>query len=138
MQLFELAWKTAYVESQIDFKLRDQFAYATQSVSANIAEGYGRRSVNEYIQFLYVSLGSLAETLTRAIGLQRTCQIPQTRFEEFNQLHYEVENRLFRLIEKLKKSARSETGRPASPRMQLTANHYSRTPPLQLRITPPL
>ncbi len=102
MQLSELAWKTAYVESQIDFKLRAQFADAAQSVSTNIAEGYGRRSVNEYIQFLYVSLGSLAETLTRrAIGLQRTCQIPQTRFEEFNQLHYEVENRLFRLIEKV-------------------------------------
>ncbi len=101
LQLFELAWKLTYVENQIDFKLRAQFADAAQSVSANIAEGYGRRSVKEYIQFLYVALGSLAETLTRAVGLQRTGQISDTRFAELNELHYEVENRLLRLIEKL-------------------------------------
>ena len=101
MDLFELAWRTSYVESNIDFKLRSQFVNAAQSVSANLAEGYGRRSVNEYIQFLYIPLGSLAETLTRAIGLQRATQLSEGRFEEINRLHYEVENRLLRLVEKL-------------------------------------
>ena len=101
MDLFELAWRTSYVESDIDFKLRSQFVNAAQSVSANIAEGYGRRSVNEYIQFLYIALGSLAETLTRAIGLQHTTQLFEGRFEEINRLHCEVENRLLRLVEKL-------------------------------------
>ena len=101
MDLFELAWRTSYVESDIDFKLRSQFVNAAQSVSANIAEGYGRRSVNEYIQFLYIALGSLAETLTRAIGLQHTTQLFEGRFEEINRLHYEVEKRLLRLVEKL-------------------------------------
>jgi len=70
-------------------------------VSANIAEGYGRPSINEYLQFLYVGLGSLGETLTRAIGLNRTKQIDDDAMESFDQLHYEVENRLSRLIEKL-------------------------------------
>jgi four helix bundle protein len=101
MDLFELAWKLAYVEASIDFKLRSQFVDAAQSVSANIAEGYGRRSINEYIQFLYTAAGSLAESLTRAIGLRQIQQIPNNRFEDFNQLHYEVENRLLRLTEKL-------------------------------------
>jgi four helix bundle protein len=101
IDLFELAWNIVYVEASIDFKLRSQFADAVQSVSANIAEGYGRRSINEYIQFLYTGLGSMAEALTRAIGLQRTRQIADNRFADFNQLHYEVENRLSRLIEKL-------------------------------------
>src|ERR1700731_3643965 len=101
MDLFELAWKLAYVEASIDFKLRSQFVDAAQSVSANIAEGYGRRSINEYIQFLYTAAGSLAEALTRAIGLRQAQQIPNNRFEDFNRLHYEVENRLLRLIEKL-------------------------------------
>ncbi len=101
MDLFELAWRTSYVQSNIDFKLRSQFVNATQSVAANIAEGYGQRSVNEYIQFLYIALGPLAETLTRAIGLQRTTQLSEGRFEEINRLHYEVENRLLRLVEKL-------------------------------------
>jgi hypothetical protein len=49
MELFELAWKIAYVEARIDFKLRAQFADAAQSIAANISEGYGRRSVKEYI-----------------------------------------------------------------------------------------
>src|SRR5439155_9476711 len=69
MDLFELVFRLA---SQVsDFKLKSQFMDAAQSVSANVAEGYGRRTLPEYIQFLYTSKGSLAETLTRAAGLWR-------------------------------------------------------------------
>ena len=101
IQLFELAWKIPFIESKIDFKLRSQFADATQSISSNIVEGNGRRSINEYIQFLYTALGSAAEALSGAIGLQRTKQISDARFNDFNLLHYEVKNRLLRLVEKL-------------------------------------
>ena len=99
--LFDLVWNIAFREAKIDLKLRSQWVDAAQSVSANIAEGYGRRSVNEYIQFLYYALGSLAETMTRAVGLKQTQQISSERFQHFDVLHYEVENRLLRLIEKL-------------------------------------
>jgi four helix bundle protein len=95
MQLFELIWKIAFVEANIDFKLRSPLADAAQSISANISEGYGRRSVSEYLQFLYYALGSMAET--RAIGLKQTQQISHERFQDFDVLHYEVENRLLRL-----------------------------------------
>jgi len=101
MELFELAWEIAYKEAKVDFKLRSQFADAVQSVPSNIAEGYGRRSVNEYIQHLYISLGSMGEALTRALGLNRVEQINDDRIRQFDLLHYEVENRLLRLIEKL-------------------------------------
>ena len=57
--------------------------------------------MKEYIQFLYVALGSAAETMTRAIGLNQVQQVSDERFREFDLLHYEVENRLLRLIEKL-------------------------------------
>jgi len=106
--LFDLVWKLTYVESRIDFKLRAQIADAAQSISANIAEGYGRRSVKEYIQFLYVALGSTAETMTRAMGLHRTEQLSDQRLREFDLLHYEVENRLLRLIEKLEQKRDDE------------------------------
>src|SRR5689334_11813557 len=76
MDLFELAWKLSFVEASVDFKLRSQFVDAAQSVSANISEGYGRRSINEYIQFLYTAMGSLAETMTRGIGLRQVQLIP--------------------------------------------------------------
>lgn len=103
MELFQLIWKTVYEDCQIDFKLRAQVADAAQSVSANIAEGYGRRSIKEYLQFLYIALASLAETLTRTIGLHMTKQIPDERFKQIDDLHFEVENRLLRLIESLEK-----------------------------------
>src|SRR5438552_14880543 len=101
IQLFELIWKIAFIEAKIDFRLRSQLADAAQSISANISEGYGRRSINEYIQFLYYALGSLAETMTRAIGLSQTRQITEARFHDVDVLHYEVENRLLHMLDKL-------------------------------------
>ena len=108
MELFELVWRMTYVEAQIDFKLRAQVADAAQSISANIAEGYGRRSVKEYLKFLYIALGSAAETMTRALGLNLVHQLSDERLREFDVLHYEVENRLLRLIEKLEQNRDDE------------------------------
>ena len=135
MELFQLAWKMAFVEAKIDSKLRSQFVDAAQSVAANISEGYGRRSVIEYIQFLYFSLGSAAEALTRAIGLDQTNQLPENRFEEFNLLHYEVENRLLRLIDKLEQKRDDEDW---IARISEDASEYAApiTPILHHSITP--
>lgn len=135
MQLFELVWNIAFTEAKIDFKLRSQLADAAQSVSANISEGYGRRSVKEYIQFLYVGLGSMAETMTRAIGLKQTKQISDERFLELDLLHYEVENRLLRLIEKLEQKRDDEDW---IARIAEDPEEYAITPSLQHSITPPL
>jgi four helix bundle protein len=135
MSLFELVWKVTYVESKIDFKLRSQLADAAQSISANISEGYGRRSLNEYIQFLYYALGSMAETMTRAIGLKQTRQIPDARFHDVDLLHYEVENRLPRLIEKLEQKRDDEDW---VARIAEDPEEYIITPSLQHSITPSL
>jgi four helix bundle protein len=137
MDLFELAWKIAFVEAKIDFKLRSQFVDAVQSVAANISEGYGRRSVKEYIQFLYIALGSAGEAMTRALGLKLTGQISATRFDEFNTLHYEVENRLLRLIEKLEQKRDNDdwVTRISEDRDEYAANP-SITPSLHHSITP--
>ena len=133
MELFELVWKIAYQEAKIDFKLRAQDA--AQSVSSNIAEGYGRRSINEYIQFLYYALGSLAETMTRSLGLNQTKQLSDARMREFDLLHYEVENRLLRLIEKLEQ--KREDGDWIA-RIAEDPEEYAITPSLHHSITPPL
>ena len=132
MQLFELAFRMVFIESKIDFKLRSQIADAAQSISANISEGYGRRSVGEYIQFLYYALGSLAETMTRAIGLKQTNQISAARFDL---LHYEVENRLLRLIEKLEHKRDDEDW---IARIAEDSEEYIITPPLHHSTTPSL
>src|SRR5215472_9927264 len=134
-QLFELVFRMVFMESKIDFKLRSQIADASQSISANISEGYGRRSVGEYIQFLYYALGSLAETMTRAIGLKQTSQISAARFHDFDLLHYEVENRLLRLIEKLEHKRDDEDW---IARIAEDSEEYIITPPLHHSTTPSL
>jgi four helix bundle protein len=133
MELFELVWKIVFTEAKIDFKLRSQIADAAQSVSANISEGYGRRSLNEYVQFLYYALGSMAETMTRAIGLGQTKQIPDSGFSDFDLLHYEVENRLLRLIEKLEQ--RKDDGDWIA-RIAEDPEEYGTAPLLHHSITP--
>ena len=132
-QLFELVFRMVFMESKIDFKLRSQIADAAQSISANISEGYGRGSVGEYIQFLYYALGSLAETMTRAIGLKQTNQISARRFQDFDLLHYEVENRLLRLIEKLEHKRDDEDW---IARIAEDPEEYLITPPLHHSTTP--
>ena len=133
IQLFQLVWKIAFIEAKIDFKLRSQLADAAQSISANISEGYGRRSINEYVQFLYYALGSLAETMTRAIGLKQTEQMSAARFHEFDLLHYEVENRLLRLIDKLEQKREDEDW---IARIAEDPEEYITTPSLQYSTTP--
>lgn len=44
-----------------DFSLRDQMRRAVVSIISNIAEGFERGSNKEFIQFLYVTKGSLGE-----------------------------------------------------------------------------
>src|SRR5438552_17654946 len=63
MDLFKLVFRLAGKVS--DFKLKSQFMDAAQSVPANVAEGYGRRTLPEYIQFLHTAKGPLAEDFTR-------------------------------------------------------------------------
>jgi four helix bundle protein len=47
------------------YGLSAQIRRAAISIPSNIAEGSGRRSLKEYIQFLYVSLGSVTELETQ-------------------------------------------------------------------------
>ena len=46
------------------FRLVEQLESAVTSIPMNIAEGKGRNSKKEFLQFLYISRGSIYETLT--------------------------------------------------------------------------
>ncbi|MDD5195932.1 MAG: four helix bundle protein [Candidatus Omnitrophica bacterium] len=47
------------------YGLINQMRRAAVSIPSNIAEGKTRQSINEYIQFLYIALGSVAELETQ-------------------------------------------------------------------------
>ncbi len=49
------------------FGLTNQIRRAAVSVPANIAEGWGRNSTKNYIQFIRISIGSLYEIETQLI-----------------------------------------------------------------------
>ncbi|MGK7958700.1 MAG: four helix bundle protein [Crocosphaera sp.] len=49
------------------YGLTSQIRRASVSVPSNIAEGYGRKTQNEYIHFLHIALGSLRELDTQLI-----------------------------------------------------------------------
>ena len=98
IQLLGVIGNTLSQEARVDFKLRSQILDSAQSVSSNIAEGYCRRSVKEYIQFLYIGLASMGETMTRLIGLKTLHQITSQQFERIDALHYEIENKLLKLV----------------------------------------
>jgi len=64
---FAVAVIDAVEESSTDrrhYRLHEQIEASCTSVAMNIAEGKGRFSRKEFVQFLYISRGSLYETMT--------------------------------------------------------------------------
>ena len=74
---------------------------AVDSVHRNIAEGYCRRSLNEYLQFLNVAQASLGESVSGAHVYRRADQITEIEFEHWDILAFKLENGIKKLIESL-------------------------------------
>ena len=74
---------------------------SVDSVHRNIAEGYCRRSLNEYLQFLNVAQASLGESVSAVHVYRRAIQINEAGFEDWDTLAYKLENGVKKLIESL-------------------------------------
>lgn len=62
---------TAKFPANEQFGLVSQMRRAAVSIPSNIAEGQGRKNAKEFIQFLYIAKGSLAEIETQLIICER-------------------------------------------------------------------
>ena len=78
---------------------------SVDSVHRNIAEGYCRRSLREYLQFLNFSLGSMGESVSGLIAYGKAQQITEAEFKTLNDLAFKIENGLLKLVENLERKS---------------------------------
>jgi len=78
-----------------------QVLASSDSVHRNIAEGYCRRSIHEYLNFLNIALGSLGESVSGLHAYRKAKQLPEEDFEKLDSLAYKLENGLLKLVESL-------------------------------------
>lgn len=88
------------------YGLNTQIKRASTSIALNIAEGKGRHSKKEFIQFLYISRGSLYETLT---CLQLASELGYIPEKELGKLKEECIRIQF-MLNKLIKSIQNQNG----------------------------
>jgi four helix bundle protein len=69
------------------YRLTDQILRSSRSVTANIAEGFGRYHHQENIQFCRTAKGSLSETSDHLICAFDCGYINNERLQELNEMH---------------------------------------------------
>jgi four helix bundle protein len=82
-------------------RVASQQIASSDSVHRNIAEGYCRRSIKEYIQHLYIALGSLGESVSSLRAYRTAGHIGEEEFESIDALAFKLENGLLKLVERL-------------------------------------
>ncbi len=83
-----------------------QMRRAAVSIPSNIAEGAARKGNKEFIQFLYISLGSLSELETQIIISERLKFIDKIKSVEFLNELIEIKNMILGLIRYLNSNTR--------------------------------
>ncbi|MBI9066959.1 MAG: four helix bundle protein [Salinivirgaceae bacterium] len=94
------------------FELKKSFGNcldACHSINRNISEGYCRKSIKEYLNFLNIALGSSGEFHSSIYSFLKAEQLSNEDFEELDKLHFKLENGLINLIKSLQKKMKDGT-----------------------------
>ncbi len=86
--------------------MASQLRRSSQSISANIAEGYGRYYYQETIRFCYIARGSLEETYTFLYLAKELGYIDENDFQELNVSMESLKKLIGGYIKYLKKTKR--------------------------------
>ena len=92
---------TKFPKSEL-YGLTNQMRRAAVSISANIAEGCGRRSKVEFARFLQISMGSASELEYYAILAHDLAFLGRHEFQDLTAQTIEVKKMLTSLMYKLK------------------------------------
>ena len=96
--------ETCKVFRKFPYELRrvaNQAIASSDSIHRNISEGYCRRTINDYLRFLYIALGSLGESVSGLHAYRNANQITEDEFQLLDNLAYKLENGLLKLVESL-------------------------------------
>ena len=91
-------------DSKRHFRLCEQLESAASSIPQNVAEGKGRNSKKEFIQFLYYSRGSAYEVVTLLNTFARRNWITQEELEALEKQLLEIVKMIKGLINSIQKS----------------------------------
>jgi len=97
IELFVFVKKKLDTIKTISYKVKAQIEDSIFSVHSNIAEGHCRRHLKENIQFNTIALSSLGENYSQIFALLNSDDIDKKWFDEYDQLHYSLENKLINL-----------------------------------------
>lgn len=86
------------------WNLNSQIMRSSLSISANIAEGYGRHYYQDNVRFCYNARGSLEETLSHLVFSFEAKYIPETLYKELSTEGDEIDRMLNGYISYLKRS----------------------------------
>jgi four helix bundle protein len=84
------------------FRVIEQLESAVTSIAMNIAEGKGRFSKKEFIQFLYIARGSLFETITLMEIFKKRDWLNNAQYNSLRNEGDEIGKMLSSLINSLK------------------------------------
>jgi four helix bundle protein len=101
--------RTLYIQTwnvfrRFPFELKrvaSQQIASIDSIHRNIAEGYCRRGIKEYLQHLNIATGSVGESVSALHVYCPAGHITEEEFEQMDALAYKLENGLKKLIESL-------------------------------------
>ena len=86
------------------YRLLEQLESAATSIAANIAEGKGRNSKKEFIQYLYIARGSLFETITFLTIFHKKKWISSSNLNDLRIAGDTIGKQLSSLINSIKKT----------------------------------
>lgn len=84
------------------YGLIQQLRRSAVSIPSNIAEGAARHHKTEYVQFLYIALGSLSELETQWLISKNLEYLDEKNYNFINDLVQEIRRMLLGLIKHLK------------------------------------
>lgn len=96
--------KTKQFPNEEIYGLTSQMRRSAVSIPSNIAEGFGRRSSNEFKRFLQIAMGSLFELQTQLEVSKNLGFIDNETFEELFQDSREIERMLSAFIDSINKN----------------------------------